>query len=212
MSGMLRLVCVCLLALSAPALALDDPDTEVARRHFEKGRGFYDAHDYRRALDEFQAAKRAKAAPGLDYNIARCYDRLEEYDHAVEHYQLFLGARPDSPDAGEIRDRIATLKKRLAESPQAKEKTVVEAHPSPEVHAPPSEAPLLLATPALDGALAPSNEELDRARRRRNGAIVGGILGGAVVIGAIVLGVLLSRPQPAGSLTRSDLGPFTVTP
>src|SRR5207237_9240756 len=102
MAGMLRLVCVGLLALAAPALALDDPDTEVARRHFEKGRNFYDASDYRHALDEFQAARRAKPAPGLDYNIARCYDRLEEYDHAVEHYQLFLTARPDAPDAAEI--------------------------------------------------------------------------------------------------------------
>jgi len=206
MAGMLRLVCVGLLLLVSPALALDDPDTEVARRHFEKGRGYYDAHDYRHALDEFQSAKRAKPAPGLDYNVARCYDRLEEYDHAIEHYQLFLTARPDAPDAGEIKERIAVLKQRIAVAPEPKQKSL---EPSPPPLLP--EAPLLLSTPTLDNVLQPSNQELERARRRRNGAIAGGILGGAVVIGAVLLGVLLSHPQ-SGSLTRSDLGPFTVTP
>jgi len=208
MARMLRLCWVFLLVLASPALALDDPDTEVARRHFEKGRTFYDGHDYRHALDEFQAAKRAKPAPGLDYNIARCYDRLEEYDHAVEHYQLFLTARPDAPDAAEIKERIATLKSRIVLEKPA-EKPVVTP-PTPPVT---PEAPLLLSTPTLDNALQPSNEELERARRRRNGAIVGGIIGGAVVIGvAVVLGVILGRQPQGNSLTRSDLGPFTVTP
>jgi tetratricopeptide (TPR) repeat protein len=208
MAPMLRLCCVCLLVLASPASALEDPDTEVARRHFEKGRTFYDAHDYRHALDEFQAAKRAKPAPGLDYNIARCYDRLEEYDHAVEHYQLFLTARPEAPDAAEIKERIATLKSRIVPPEKPVQKPVVPVTPPAT-----PEAPLLLSTPTLDNALQPSNEDLERARRRRNGAIVGGIIGGAVVIGvAVVLGVVLGRQPQGNSLTRSDLGPFTVTP
>src|SRR5678815_4595221 len=113
MARMLRVLCVFLLLAGSPALALDDPDTEVARRHFEKGRTFYDAKEYRQALDEFLAARRAKAAPGLDYNIARCYDRLEDYGSAVKHYQLYLDAKPNAPDLGEIRDRIAELQKRV---------------------------------------------------------------------------------------------------
>jgi tetratricopeptide (TPR) repeat protein len=169
MAGMLRLTCVFMLVVSAPALALDDPDTEVARRHFEKGRGFYDAKDYRHALDEFQAARRAKAAPGLDYNIARCYDRLEDYRSAVRHYQLYLDAKPDAP---------VLLPSTL------------------DVTQP----------PLLQG-----QDEGERARRRRNGAIVGGVVAGAVVVAtAVLLGVFLGQGS-SPSFTRSDLGPFEAT-
>jgi tetratricopeptide (TPR) repeat protein len=209
MAPMLRLICVCLLAVVSPALALDDPDTEVARRHFEKGRTFYDSGDYRHALDEFLAARRAKAAPGLDYNIARCYDRLEEYPSAVKHYQLYLEAKSNPPDLAEIKARIATLQQRVAETNAAKQQGV-EPPPKPtEV-----EAPILLPS-ALDSGsppVVPNNDDADRARRRRNGIIAGSVVAGAVVIaGAIILGVLLRQPQ-AGSYTKSDLGPFTVTP
>jgi hypothetical protein len=210
MAPMLRVICVCLLAVVTPALALDDPDTEVARRHFEKGRTFYDSGDYRHALDEFLAARRAKAAPGLDYNIARCYDRLEEYPSAVKHYQLYLEGKSNPPDLAEIKERIATLQQRVAEINAAKQQGV-EPPPKPKETEPPPkpkeiEAPLLLPS-GLESK--PVDES---ARRRRNGAIAGGVVAGVVVIaGAIVLGVLLSRPQ-AGTYTKSDLGPFTVTP
>jgi hypothetical protein len=205
MAGMLRLASVvCLVVLASPALALEDPDTEVARRHFEKGRAFYDARDYHNALDEFLAARRAKAAPGLDFNIARCYDRLEDYDNAVRHYQLYLDARPSSPDSAEIKERVAVLKQRAGEAEEAK-KTGVQPRLAPE-------APVLLPS-ALDGVpLVDSRavEEERARRRRRNGAIAGGVVAGVVVIaGAVVLGVLLSRPT--AGYTQSDLGPFTVT-
>src|SRR4030095_7250105 len=87
------------LAGAAPGGSMEDPDTEVARRHFEKGRAHYDRQDYRHALDEFLGAQRAKSLPGFDFNIARCHDRLEEYALAIEHYELYLTARPNAPDA-----------------------------------------------------------------------------------------------------------------
>jgi len=197
---------VCLVAMASPALALEDPDTEVARRHFEIGRGYYDAKDYRKALDEFLTARNAKGAPALDYNIARCYDRLEDYQNAVKHYQLYLDGKPNAPDNSEIRDRIVVLKKRLDDLQKANQKGV-EPPPRPPV----SDGPILLPSGLERGPLVDNHADVERARRRRNGAIAGGVVAGAVVIaGAIVLGILLSQPS-GGSLTKSDLGPFTVT-
>lgn len=72
-----RIFLVLAAALAGTARAQDDPDTEVASRHFARATAAYDARDYETALKEFEAAKRAKASSALDYNIGRCYDRTE---------------------------------------------------------------------------------------------------------------------------------------
>src|SRR5947207_7126726 len=116
----MRVTLALLVLVSAPARALEDPDTEVARRHFERGRAAYDDQDYRRALDEFIAAERAKPAPAFDFNIARCYDRLEDYPKAIDHYQLYVQGKPSASDAAEVRGRIAALERRVEEVASAR--------------------------------------------------------------------------------------------
>jgi len=212
----LLMVVVC---VAPAAAAFEDPDTEVARKHFEKGRQAYDAGDYQAALGEFQAAKRAKAAPALDFNIARCYDRLEQYSPAIDAYASYIAAQPNAPDAEEVRARIATLKKRVEtpaiEPPKHDEPPKTDEHNTtlvpPTFDTPTTAQPqtrpqpqpqLVIVQPPVDDA---------RARRRRNGAIIGGVIGGVVVIaGVVTLAVLLSQSGPP-PLTRSDLGPWTVT-
>jgi tetratricopeptide (TPR) repeat protein len=130
---------VVLLALAGGARAEDDPDTEIARRHFQAGARAYEAHDYRAALAEFALARRVNAAPALDYNIGRCHDRLEEAGPAVEAYRRYLAAQPDAADAAEVRARVAVLERRLAPAS------------SPPPALPPRRSPL---APALVGALA----------------------------------------------------------
>ena len=207
---------VVVAAAPLPAWGLDDPDTEVARKHFEKGRTAYDSGDYTTALGEFEAAKHAKPAAAFDFNIARCHDRLENYPEAIRHYDAYVAAKPNAPDVAEVRARIATLKQRVDEAsarppdqPPPPHVDKPEEHPE-KLLPPPSfdttDKPNLIATPT-----GPTPEQEERARRRRNGAIIGGVIGGVVVIaGVITLAVLLSQPgTPA--LTRSDLGPWTVT-
>jgi tetratricopeptide (TPR) repeat protein len=204
------MVIVALVALPLPALALDDPDTEVARKHFEKGRVAYDSNDYATALKEFEAAKRAKGAPALDFNIARCHDRLENYAAAIEHYQLYVSAQPGASDAAEVRARMGALKRRLDEASTRPPETPPARPDAPE---------RLLITPNFSGdptqgltaVPGPTPEQEARARRRRNGAIIGGVVGGVIVIaGVVTLAVLLSQ-SGTPPLTRSDLGPWTVT-
>jgi len=94
-----------------------DPDAEAAHRHFDLGTEAYDRGDYATALREFERAKLAKPSPALDYNIARCYDRLERYADAIVAYQRFVdGATEDTSDAVA---RIATLRARVGHSKPA---------------------------------------------------------------------------------------------
>ena len=46
-----------------------DPDTEIARRHFDRGTAFYGEGRYAQAIIEFEAAKKVKPLPDFDFNI-----------------------------------------------------------------------------------------------------------------------------------------------
>jgi tetratricopeptide (TPR) repeat protein len=116
----------CLLssaALAEPPAATIDLDTEAARRHFQSGLASYNEGNYQAACAEFETARRIKALPALDFNIARCYERLERWGDAADAYERFLAAR--TPDADpSLRGRIAVLRDR------ALAKTVTAAVPT----------------------------------------------------------------------------------
>jgi tetratricopeptide (TPR) repeat protein len=90
-----------------------DPDMEIARGHFEKGRRFYEAHKYPEALEQFLTARRVKPLSAFDYNIARCYDRMEQVAEAIASYQAFLKNAIDPDEIKEVRARLVILKPRL---------------------------------------------------------------------------------------------------
>jgi tetratricopeptide (TPR) repeat protein len=108
-----------LMVVTAPARAEDDPDTEVARRHFEKGRAFYAADDYVHALEEFEAARKIRPVPALDFNIGRAHDRMGHWEQAIVAYQRYVEAVPAPADAPEVRARISVLQARKPAPPAA---------------------------------------------------------------------------------------------
>jgi tetratricopeptide (TPR) repeat protein len=98
-----------------PARAFeDDPDIEVARRHFAAGGEFYSQGRYQEAMTEFEAARRAKPSPAYDFNIGRCYDRMERWREAAAAYRAYLAGAPDATDGPSVRERIADLDRRVA--------------------------------------------------------------------------------------------------
>jgi tetratricopeptide (TPR) repeat protein len=97
-------------ALVGPAAA---EDTELARRHFETGRAYFDRGDYGKALSEFKAAKEISGRPELDFNIASSYERMGDAAHAVRYYQAYLTARPNADDAAETNEALERLRRRV---------------------------------------------------------------------------------------------------
>ena len=93
--------------------AVEDPDTEIAKRHFAAGAALYDAGRYEDAIVEFSAARAVRPAPAFDFNIARCYDRLERTRDAVDWYERYLAANP--PNDGGAHERLVLLRERLAQ-------------------------------------------------------------------------------------------------
>ena len=107
------LVALVTVAARADPPPLDaDPDLEIARRHFVDGTRAYGSGDYAKALEEFRAAQAVRPAPEFDYNIARCLDRMERPEEAIESYRRYAANRP-GPDGDEARERIRVLGQRL---------------------------------------------------------------------------------------------------
>src|SRR5262245_38010267 len=97
----------------------DNPDLEIAQRRFVKGSEYYAAKSYEKAIEEFEAARRVMPAPEIDFNIARCLDRLERFQEAIVAYERYLGAAKDAADAAEVRERVGVLRTRVGQTPAA---------------------------------------------------------------------------------------------
>jgi tetratricopeptide (TPR) repeat protein len=139
----LRLV-LALSVMVGTAGAKEDPDTEIARRHYSQGLALYEAARYREAVVEFEAARKLRPSHAFDFNIARCYDRLEEPAAAIEAYQRYLAAPVPPEDAEEVRQRIEVLRQRLPRPPVQETVAPVE---TPRSQPPPPRPRLSVALP-----------------------------------------------------------------
>lgn len=139
----------------ARAQSADGIDTANAKRHFRKGTELYMVGHYPEALAEFQAAQISKPLPAFNFNIARCFDRLERLDEAVKAYQAYLDAGPVPEDVPEVKERISALRARVA----ALSKIRVAPAPSPKpvvAKTPPPQPTPPQATPPSPTATAPT--------------------------------------------------------
>jgi iron complex outermembrane receptor protein len=113
MRACLALFLICGVACADEKLP-DDPDVEVARRYYEQGAQAYAKGNYEEAVALFEKSRAVKAAPALDYNIARAYDRLDKLEPALAAYRRYLATQP--PDSEQVRERISVLERRAAQA------------------------------------------------------------------------------------------------
>ena len=126
------LIVLAISGLALPALAEQvDPDTEVARRHFQRGSELYEQQRYDDAINEFDQARQLKPLPAFDYNIARCHDRMGRWAEALAAYRRYLEAAPNEPDSESVRERIKVLEPRVAPA-QPPPKPAVVTPPPPQ--------------------------------------------------------------------------------
>jgi tetratricopeptide (TPR) repeat protein len=114
---MRRRIALVLIAAAAAARAeapVDDPDTDAARHHFRLGEALYAEGKYREAMREFETAYSIAPRPAFTFNVARCWERLEEWARAADTYDRFLAAAPTDPEAENVRARVVTLRERTA--------------------------------------------------------------------------------------------------
>ena len=185
--GLLIAALVC--AAIAPAHA-NTEDDERAKAHFLAGESYYDQASYTDALREFNEAYRISKRPALLYNIARCFEALEQYDDAVHMLERYLQEDPQTTDRESVETRIKNLKQREA----AQKKATPPPAPAPA-------APVKPATTATTATTAAATRTSAAApaphRKRLYTWIVGGV-GVAALAAALGTGV-------ASQLSYNDL-------
>lgn len=110
--GACTYLAVMTLAMSTAA-AEDRGATDGARSLAETGVRQYKQGDYRAAIRSFEGAASLRPSPLLDYNIGRCHDQLGQHTAAAARYERYLRARPDAPNAEEVRRRLEEIQSAL---------------------------------------------------------------------------------------------------
>jgi tetratricopeptide (TPR) repeat protein len=109
----------------APAAEPDPKGMEL----YQTGQAAYDGGDYREAIKSFKAAFDVLGDSNLLYNIAVCYDRLDEFDAAIEHYERYKAVADESEHAA--------VDRKIASARERKRKAEAEATPSASGDGPP---------------------------------------------------------------------------
>ncbi len=99
-----------LLALPCPAA----DDVTEARTRFDQGSKLYRAGKYRDAIVQFEAAYRIKPHGAIHYNVAQCWEKLEQWPEALQAYQAYLREVADARDRAAVRATMGRIERRLA--------------------------------------------------------------------------------------------------
>jgi tetratricopeptide (TPR) repeat protein len=90
--------------------ASHDVKIEEAKKAFAAGTSAYTEGDFGAALGQFRRAYELTGSPDLLYNIATVSDRMRLDEDALEAYEGYLEARPDSADREHVASRIDVLR------------------------------------------------------------------------------------------------------
>lgn len=89
---------------------------DIATQQAEAGTAFYRAGNYVSALTAFKAAFQVTPTAALSYNIARCHERLSQWEEAIEWYTRYTQMETDPRERADALDKIALLKTRTGGS------------------------------------------------------------------------------------------------
>ncbi len=98
--------------------------TEVAQKVeilSSKGAQKYRDQDYRGAIEAFEQAYELEPVPNLLYNIAKCYEKLENWDRAISYYERFVVAPDVESDARQhALSQVQSLRQKTQSKPDSR--------------------------------------------------------------------------------------------
>lgn len=87
--------------------------TEAATLYAAAGRDYYRAGQYLEAAEQFQRAFALLPTSALAFNIARSYERLSQWQDAIDWYERYVTMATDARDKAEALEKIELLRQRL---------------------------------------------------------------------------------------------------
>lgn len=98
-------------AHASPPATLEEK-TEQARAHVKAGIAYYDDGRYEDAAREMRVAYELRPLADLQYNLAQCYERLNQLEEAAAAYEIYLQGVTNAPDRKAVEARVAHLRER----------------------------------------------------------------------------------------------------
>ena len=81
-----------------------------------KGRDYYRAGRFADAIAKLEQAMRIVEKSAFIYNIAKCYEKMGEYDQALIYYRRYLAIEPNASDRSDVDAIIKALEDRLRDN------------------------------------------------------------------------------------------------
>jgi len=89
---------------------------ERAAQIANKGRDYYRAGRFADAIAQLESANRVSERSAFIYNIAKCYEKMGEYDQALIYFSRYLAMEPAATDRSDVEAIIKSLQDRMRES------------------------------------------------------------------------------------------------
>ncbi len=108
-------LCLTLALVAAPARADDQvKDLDIAKAHYTTGQDYFAAGRYQSSVKEFLEAYRLSHKPLLLFNIALCYEKLDDPGRVTTYYRQYLRDRPDAAERRDVEEKLAGMAPRVA--------------------------------------------------------------------------------------------------
>jgi hypothetical protein len=99
----------------AEAPATDEgTEVKIAKAHFSTGEEYFAANRFGEAVKEFLEAYRLSKRDAMLYDIARCYQHLDDPGRMTGYYRRYLASHPDATDLSAIEAAMAQAAPRVA--------------------------------------------------------------------------------------------------
>lgn len=104
-----------MLVLAADPAGATVDKTAKAKELYQAGQQLYKQGRYADAVTKFEEAYATKPHPTLPFNIAKCYEQLNDTPKALRAYRDYLRLAPEAKDRTAVLDSIANFERRLRE-------------------------------------------------------------------------------------------------
>lgn len=95
-----------------------EEDKEKARTFIEEANKFFNQERYVEAIDYYERGYKLYPHPNTIYNIAKCYEKMGNYEEAIRNYELYITLyrekeKIDPPELKSIEDTVKILKEKM---------------------------------------------------------------------------------------------------
>ncbi len=93
---------------NTPTLGPSEADLERFKALFTQGEKLYGQGEYGAAIWSFKQAEAIRVTPEVAFDLAKCFEKLNDAAYTTYYYRLYLRRAPQAADALEVAEKIGS--------------------------------------------------------------------------------------------------------